>query len=163
MVCQRLQPSPLLGDKLVHLSSSARTKNFQNLISSALQSASSPATVKKRIHAINLYRQFTSASGLSSAEAFPASELTLAAFAASLAGSRAGSTIRGIISALKSWHVQSNAPWAGGALVRDVLKGAMTSISTLRLTGSRVRQPHPTILVQSPEEANHPRDTPLHQ
>jgi hypothetical protein len=106
-------------------------RKFDALISSALQSASSPATVKKRAHAVHLYKQFAITNGLRRNETIPASEVTLAAFAASLAGSRAGSTIHGIMSALKSWHIQSGADWAGGALLKDVLKGSHSKLGLL--------------------------------
>jgi hypothetical protein len=98
------------------------SKHFQDIISAALTSAYSTASIKKRNNAIHLFYDFVTNHGLTSSAMLPAAETTLSAFAASLAETRSGSTIRGIFSALKGWHTDSGVSWCGGPTLALVLR-----------------------------------------
>jgi hypothetical protein len=58
--------------------------------------------MKKCLYAVNLFKQFALQNGLPPSETIPASERTLAAFSALLAGTRAESIIWGVVSAVKA-------------------------------------------------------------
>ncbi|KAF9064393.1 hypothetical protein BDP27DRAFT_1425865 [Rhodocollybia butyracea] len=65
------------------------------------------------------FSAFTNALG----EVLPAPEWVLCEYAASFAGSVAGGTARGYLSAVKSWHIRKGAGWMGGKNLGDMLQG----------------------------------------
>lgn len=83
-----------------------------------------PSTAKKYVSTVNEFMHFCCTHGIPLGEALPASESLLCAFAASFAGSLAGSSINNKMSALRGWHIQNDVPWHCGLQLKYILRGA---------------------------------------
>lgn len=74
----------------------------------------------KRVHH---YLRWCTDGKFRASEVLPAPEWLLCEYAASFAGSVAGGTAQGYLSAVKSWHIRKGAGWKGGKNLRDMLQG----------------------------------------
>lgn len=96
----------------------------QRRLASILCHAWRPSTAKKYASTVNEFLHFCSTHGVPLGDALPASESLLCAFAASFAGSLAGSSINNKMSALRGWHIQNDVPWHCGLQLKYILRGA---------------------------------------
>ncbi|KAF8629578.1 hypothetical protein AX17_005622, partial [Amanita inopinata Kibby_2008] len=94
------------------------------IVASVLAGSLAPATRRRYDVSVQEFFRFCAAHQVPEAARFPASEMLLALFVSSLAGSMASASIQAKISALRAWHIQQNVVWQGGVLLQQVLKGA---------------------------------------
>jgi hypothetical protein len=90
----------------------------------AVASAWAPSTRRLYNSAVLRFLQFCDGLGVPVASRLPAEEDILCAYAASLMGSRSGSSIKNDISGLRAWHLYHNMPFKGGNRLGLVLRGA---------------------------------------
>ncbi|KAF8888290.1 hypothetical protein BD779DRAFT_1800300 [Infundibulicybe gibba] len=93
-------------------------------IAAVLENAWAPSTRAKYDNSVNLYLRWCDSEGLPLDKRLPASEITLCAFVAHLAGTMAGSSIRSHLSGLKRWHILANMPYTASPRLSYLLKGA---------------------------------------
>jgi len=102
----------------------------QRNIDLALAHGWSTTTKAGYASAIRHFIAFCEDEGFNASSIFPASENALCAFAASHARTRAGSTARNNLAAVKAWHAYHNATWQGGARLKYILSG-VTNLAPL--------------------------------
>jgi hypothetical protein len=90
-------------------------------ISAIIRQGWAPRTRTAHDSAVKRYVQFCTDVGVPTHEVFPAPERVLVAFAASMAGSVAGTTARNLIAGIKAFHIARNLPWHGSARLRIII------------------------------------------
>ncbi|KAF8881989.1 hypothetical protein BD779DRAFT_1445069 [Infundibulicybe gibba] len=109
-------------------------------ISEVLENAWAPSTRAKYDNSVTLYLHWCNSEGLPSDKRLPASEITLCAFVAHLAGTMSGSSIRSHLSGLKRWHILANMPYTSSPRLSYLLRGADNMTP-----GSSRRAPRPPV------------------
>nr|GAT47546.1 predicted protein [Mycena chlorophos] len=97
--------------------------HLEHQVQSVLEHGWATSTAGNYGSAVARFRAFCRRESIPVSLQLPAHEFVLCAFAASGAGSHAGSTARKNISALKAWHVVNDRPWLGGPRLHYVLSG----------------------------------------
>lgn len=94
----------------------------------------SETTRQKYSSGIERYKKFCVSRGFPEHECFPASEKVLCSFVATFAGTRAGSTIRNDLAAVRAWHIINALEFPSTTRLVYALKGAsnMTPASSKR-------------------------------
>ncbi|KAJ3711162.1 hypothetical protein C8R42DRAFT_689668 [Lentinula raphanica] len=94
----------------------------------------SQKTRQRRFNDVVKFLDWAHQHELSIPDVLPASENTLCNYAASFAGTMAGSTVKSKIASLKSWTILEGQPWLGDARLKKVLSGVdrATPSSSLR-------------------------------
>ncbi|QRV96826.1 Reverse transcriptase domain protein [Ceratobasidium sp. AG-Ba] len=72
---------------------------------------------------VRAYLEFCASRQIDQCSRFPASESTILAFAASMASQKSASSISGMLSGLKMWHILHNVPWPSIDCMNTFLKG----------------------------------------
>ncbi|KAB5587926.1 reverse transcriptase domain containing protein [Ceratobasidium theobromae] len=131
-------------------------------ISKVISSSLAKGTFANYQSAINSFLRFCDNHRIHNNLRFPADELVLSAFAASLAGSTSGSYANSIFSGLKSWHTLHNAPWKGSNRTQLLLRG----VARLAPPSSN-REPRPPVTtnmladLRRGLDLNRPKDTAI--
>ncbi|KAF8895591.1 hypothetical protein BD779DRAFT_1668836 [Infundibulicybe gibba] len=99
-----------------------------------------PSTRSKYDNSVNLYLRWCDSEGLPQDMRLPASEVTLCAFVAHLAGTMSGSSIRSHLSGIKRWHILANMHYETSPRLSYLLKGADNMTP-----GSSRRAPRPPV------------------
>ncbi|QRV85680.1 Reverse transcriptase domain protein [Ceratobasidium sp. AG-Ba] len=109
---------------------------------------------------LKAYTEFCTSRQINNNLAFPASEATILGFAASMASQKAASSISGMISGLRMWHILHNAPWPTIPCMKIFLKGlaAMAPPSSRRdprppVTATMLARLHQSLSLDSPRDA----------
>ncbi|KAJ7677321.1 hypothetical protein B0H17DRAFT_945074, partial [Mycena rosella] len=71
------------------------------------------STLKKYGQGTAVFKHFCNAESTPHNQCLPADKFLLCAFAALRVGEGAGVTARGVITAVKAWHIMNDAPWEG--------------------------------------------------
>ncbi|KAF8063169.1 hypothetical protein FPV67DRAFT_1672210 [Lyophyllum atratum] len=108
-----------------------------------LQRAWKKSTSGKYASAVDDFVRFCTAHSVPLSEALPASEPLLCAYASTFAGVLAGGTVRGKMSALRSWHIQNGLPWHSSLQLKYIIRG----IENMRPVES-IRPPRPPVSIQ---------------
>lgn len=95
----------------------------QQKVNAVINHAWSTSTLERYDAYVREFFAFCRTRGIQTSKGFHASERLLCAFAASMAGSKAGGTASAKISALKAWHIQNDLPWMGSSRLKYTLKG----------------------------------------
>ncbi|KDN36645.1 hypothetical protein RSAG8_10687, partial [Rhizoctonia solani AG-8 WAC10335] len=139
--------------------SSLAPNHSYSLLDKALNHALAPRTLSNYTSAVTRFTSWCDNNQVPVCDRFPATDSTLSRYAASFAGSAAGSTAANAISALKTWHALNGAPWNGGPQLPLVLRG----VANLAPESSR-RPERPGVsrdmLIQLYERLDH--KNPLH-
>ncbi|KAF8883100.1 hypothetical protein BD779DRAFT_1674640 [Infundibulicybe gibba] len=109
-------------------------------MAAVLGNAWAPSTRAKYDNSVTLYLRWCESEGLPLDKRLPASEITLCAFAAHLAGTMAGSSIRSHLAGLKRWHILANMHYDSSPRLSYLLKGADNMTP-----GSSRRAPRPPV------------------
>lgn len=102
-----------------------------------------PQTRTAHDSAIKQYVQFCTKVEVPLHKILPVPKRVLVAFAASLAGTVAGTTVRNLIAGIKAFHVARNLPWLGSARLRIVIDAVERLCPAL----SRL-PPHPPVTLE---------------
>ncbi|KAJ7760576.1 DNA breaking-rejoining enzyme [Mycena metata] len=89
----------------------------------AIQNAWARSTMEKYVNNLAHFHAFCDTESIPHHLRLPASEFLLCAFAASFAGTHAGSTVENKLSAVRAWHILNNRRYNGGLRLNYVLKG----------------------------------------
>lgn len=101
----------------------SKLPHLERMVRRSLLSGQSPGTTARLKTARRQFLSFCDSVHVPQRQIFPSSEVVLCAFAVHLSGKMAGSTIRGKLSALRSWHLAEGTEWHGASRLGNVLKG----------------------------------------
>ncbi|CUA71572.1 Dynein heavy chain domain-containing protein 1 [Rhizoctonia solani] len=117
---------PRSAPKCLPVRSPARSASLaepSSLLNKALQHALALKTLTNYTSAVNRFLSWCNNNRVRARDRLPTAENVLSLYAASFAGTAAGTTAANAMSALKTWHVLNNAPWKGGPQLPLVLRG----------------------------------------
>lgn len=96
---------------------------LKDAVEDALDKSQAEVSRTRNLAAVRQFKMFVRELKLPDEYSCPAEEDLLCAYAASLRGTQAGSTVRAKISAIKGWHLRQGEYWRGGDKLKRVLKG----------------------------------------
>ncbi|KAF5334596.1 hypothetical protein D9758_018435 [Tetrapyrgos nigripes] len=112
---------PCFADKLNF--NTLRNPNLSNNTVAAIAGSVKPETRRRQQLAVTEFAIWANDMGLHLDEVLPAPEAVLCEFAASFLGRLAGGTIKGKLSALKTWHTMLGFRWLRSDLLHKTLTG----------------------------------------